>query len=271
MFASKMMMDNKVHISDGTTGGMSSAKSNKNYLFGHAIAEDLVRRYFSRSLDKKDKVGLPAFGMQALCLPPERRMFKLCYFCELMSVIAGLVMFFSAYLLRFDATSTFGIMGAFFANVSLMCNLTGILNCLFMGFKLSAGKGSVYEVVDVLQGVGQTFIMVIFGANAAGMAYMFYSLDLTTDDYLRWANLGFVITMFCYSYGFVIWYSMSYEPLMCWHMWSWNYELFKPMYIIAWLRMGRVPMRERAAAQLEYFLADLPDDVMSILKTDGNV
>ena len=30
-------------------------------------------------------------------------------------------------------------------------------------------------------------------------------------------------------------------------------------------------MRERAAAQLEYFLADLPDDVMSILKTDGNV
>ena len=79
-------------------------------------------------------------------------------------------------------------MGAFFANVSLMCNLTGILNCMFMGLKLSAGKGSVYEVVDLLQGVGQTFIMVIFGANAAGMAYMFYSLDLTTDDYLRWAN-----------------------------------------------------------------------------------
>ena len=88
MFASKMMMDNKVHISDGTTGRMSSAKSNKNYLFGHAIGEDLVRRYFSRSLDKKDKVGLPAFGMQALCLPPERRMFKLCYFCELMSVLS---------------------------------------------------------------------------------------------------------------------------------------------------------------------------------------
>ena len=271
MFASKMMMDNKVHISDGTTGGMSSAKSNKNHLFGHAIAEDLVRRYFSRSLDKKDKVGLPAFGMQALCLPPERRMFKLCYFCELMSVIAGLVMFFSAYLLRFDATSTFGIMGAFFANVSLMCNLTGILNCLFMGFKLSAGKGSVYEAVDVLQGVGQTFMLVIFGANGAGMAYMFYSLDLTTDDYLRWANLGFFTTIFCYSYGFVIWYVFSYEPLMCWHQWSWNYELFKPMYIIAWLRMGRVPMRERAAAQLEYLLADLPDDVMAILKADGNV
>ena len=137
-------------------GSMSSAKSNKNHLFGHAIAEDLVRRYFSRSLDKKDKVGLPAFGMQALCLPPERRVFKLC--CELFAIFAN----FSAYLLRFDATSTFGIMGAFFANVSLMCNLTGILNCLFMGLKLSAGKGSVYEVVDVLQGVGQTFMMVIF-------------------------------------------------------------------------------------------------------------
>ena len=270
MFASKMM-DNKVHISDGTTGGMSSAKSNKNHLFGHAIAEDLVRRYFSRSLDKKDKVGLPAFGMQALCLPPERRVFKLCYLCELFAVIAGLVMFFSAYLLRFDATSTFGIMGAFFANVSLMCNLTGILNCLFMGFKLSAGKGSVYEVVDVLQGVGQTFIMVIFGANAAGMAYMFYSLDLTIDDSLRWANLGFFTATFCYSYFFVIWYHMSYEPMMVWHMWSWLYELFKPMYIIVWLRMGRVPVRERAAAQLEYFLADLPDDVMAILTADGNV
>lgn len=38
MFASKMV-DNTVHISDGTTGGMSSAKSNKNHLFGHAIAE----------------------------------------------------------------------------------------------------------------------------------------------------------------------------------------------------------------------------------------
>ena len=271
MFASKMMMDNKVHISDGTTGGMSSAKSNKNYLFGHAIAEDLVRRYFSRSLDKKDKVGLAALGMPALCLPPERRVLKLCYLCELMAVIAGLVMFFSAYLLRFDATSTFGIIGAFFANVSLMCNLIGIMTCLFMGFKLSAGKGSVYEAVDVLQGVGQIFMLVIFGANAASMAYMFYSLDLTTDDYLRWANLGFVITMFCYSYGFVIWYVLSYEPLSWWHQWSWNYELFKPMYIIAWLRMGRVPMRERAAAQLEYFLADLPDDVMAILKADGNV
>ena len=122
MFASKVMMDNKVHISDGTTGGMSSAKSNKNHLFGHAIAEDLVRRYFSRSLDKKDKVGLPAFGMQALCLPPERRVFKLCYLCELMAVIAGLVMFFSAYLLRFDATSTFGIIGAFLAN----CHARGL-------------------------------------------------------------------------------------------------------------------------------------------------
>ena len=132
-------------------------------------------------------------------------------------------MFFSAYLLRFDATSTFGIMGAFFANVSLMCNLTGILNCMFMGFKLSAGKGSVYEVVDVLQGVGQTFMLVIFGANAAGMSYMFYSLDLTTDDYLRWANLGFFATMFCYSYFFVIWYVNSYEPLLAWHMWSWTY------------------------------------------------
>ena len=271
MFASKVMMDNKVHISDGTTGGMSSAKSNKNHLFGHAIAEDLVRRYFSRSLDRKDKVGLPAFGMQALCLPPERRVFKLCYLCELMAVIAGLVMFFSAYLLRFDATSTFGIMGAFFANVSLMCNLTGILNCMFMGLKLSAGKGSVYEVVDVLQGVGQTVMLVIFGANGAGMAYMFYSLDLTTDDYLRWANLGLFATMFCYSYFFVIWYVNSYEPLLTWHMWSWTYELFKPMFIIAWLRMGRVLTGERAAAQLEYFLADLPDDVMAILKADGNV
>ena len=271
MFASKVMMDNKVHISDGTTGGMSSATSNKNHLFGHAIAQDLVRRYFSRSLDKKDKVGLPAFGMQALCLPPERRVFKLCYLCELFAVIAGLVMFFSAYLLRFDATSTFGIMGAFFANVSLMCNLTGILNCMFMGLKLSAGKGSVYEVVDVLQGVGQLLMLVIFGANGAGMAYMFYSLDLTTDDYLRWANLGLFATMFCYSYFFVIWYVNSYEPLLTWHMWSWTYELFKPMFIIAWLRMGRVPTRERAAAQLEYFLADLPDDVMAILKADGNV
>ena len=241
MFASKMMMDNKVHISDGTTGDMPSAKSNNNHLFGHAIAEDLVRRYFSRSLDKKDKVGLPAFGMQALCLPPERRMFKLCYFCELMSVIAGLVMFFSAYLLRFDATSTFGIIGAFFANVSLMCNLTGIVNCLFMGFKISTGKGSVYEAVDVLQGVGQTVNLIIFGVNGAVMSYMFYSLDLTTDDYLRWANLGFVITMFCYGYGFVIWYSVSYEPLMVWHQWSWNYELFKPMYIICLLYTSPSP------------------------------
>ena len=88
MFASKMM-DSRVHISDGTTGGMPSGKSNNNHLFGHAIAEDLVRRYFSRSLDPKDKIGLPGFGMQALCLPPEKRVFKLCYTIELMAVIAG--------------------------------------------------------------------------------------------------------------------------------------------------------------------------------------
>jgi hypothetical protein len=147
----------------------------------------------------------------------------------------------------------------------------GIFNCLFMGLKLSAGKGSVYEAVDVLQGVGQTVMLVIFGANGAAMAYTFYSLDLTTDDYLRWANLGFFIAMLCHSSSFVIWYWMSYEPLMVWHQWSWNYKLFESMYITAWLRMGRVPTRERAAAQLEYFLADLPDDVMAILKADGNV
>ena len=52
---------------------------------------------------------------------------------------------------------------------------------------------------------------------------------------------------------------------------EWTYEMFKPMFIITWLRMGRVPTRERAAAQLEYLLADLPDDVMAILKADGNV
>jgi hypothetical protein len=196
---------------------------------------------------------------------------KLCYLCELMAVIAGLVMFFSAYLLRFDAASTLGITGAFFANVSLMCNLTGIMNCLFMGYKLTAGKGSVYEAVDVLQGLGQTCMLIIFGANAAGMAYMFYSLDITTNDYLRWANLGFFIVMFCYTYFFTTWYMMSYEPLMVWHQWSWQIELFKPMFVVAWLRMGRVPLREKAAAQLEYFLADLPDDVMAILKADGNV
>ena len=111
--------------------------------------------------------------MQALCIPPERRVFKLCYLCELMAVVSGLVMFLSAYLLRFDATSTFGVVGAFFANVSLLFNLTGILNCLCMGMKLSAGKGSVHEALDVLQGLGQTFMIVIFGANGAGMAYMF--------------------------------------------------------------------------------------------------
>ena len=209
--------------------------------------------------------------MQALCLPPEKRVFKLCYIIELMAVIAGLVMFFSAYLLRFDATSTLGITGAFFANVSLMCNLIGIMNCLFMGYKLTAGKGSVYEAVEVLQGLGQTCMLIIFGANAAGMAYMFYSLDITTNDYLRWANLGFFLVMFCYTYFFTTWYMLSYEPLMAWHQWSWQYELFKPMFVVAWLRMGRVPLREKAAAQLEYFLADLPDDVMAILKADGNV
>jgi hypothetical protein len=41
------------------------------------------------------------------------------------------------------------------------------------------------------------------------------------------------------------------------------------MFVVAWLRMGRVPLREKAAAQLEYFLADLPDDVMAILKAEG--
>ena len=270
MFASKLM-DNRVHISDGTTGGTPSAKSNNNHLFGHAIAEDLVRRWFSRSLDPKDKIGLAGFGMQALCLPPEKRVFKLCYIIELMAVIAGLVLFFSAYLLRFDAASTLGITGAFFANVSLMCNLIGIINCLFMGYKLTAGKGSVYEAVEVLQGLGQTMMLVVFGVNAAGMAYMFYSLDITTNDYLRWANLGFFLVMFCYMYFFTTWYLVSYDPLMEWHQWSWQNELFKPMFVVAWLRMGRVPLREKAAAQLEYFLADLPDDVMAILKADGNV
>jgi hypothetical protein len=186
-----------------------------------------------------------------------------------MAVIAGLVMFLSAYLLRFDATSTLGITGAFFANVSLMCNLIGIINCLFMGYKLTAGKGSVYEAVDVLQGLGQTMMLILFGANAAAMAYMFYSLDITTNDFLRWANLGFLLVMFAYSYFFPTWYMVSYDPLACWHQWSWQYEMFKPMYVFAWLRMGRVPLREKAAAQLEYFLADLPDDVMAILKADG--
>ena len=66
-------------------------------------------------------------------------MFK--HICELMAMIAGLVMFFSAYLLRFDATSTFGIMGALFANVSLMCNLTGILNYMFMGLQAQRRQG----------------------------------------------------------------------------------------------------------------------------------
>ena len=116
--------------------------------------------------------------MGCMYCAPERRVMKLCYLCELMAVIAGLVMFFSSYLLRFDATSTFGIMGAFFANVSLMC--CGIINCLFMGFKISTGKGSVYEALDVVQGVGQT-VLIIFGVQGA--------TDLTTDDYLRWANL----------------------------------------------------------------------------------
>ena len=62
---------------------------------------------------------------------------------------------------------------------------------------------------------------------------------------------------------------LSYEPLMAWHQWSWQYEMFKPMHVLAWLRMARVPLRERAAAQLEYLLADLPDDVMEILKAGG--
>ena len=71
-------------------------------------AEDLVRRYFSQVLDKKkDKVGLRLLECK-LCLPTHVQ--ALLYFCELMSVIAGLVMFFGAYLLRF-ATSPL-VMGA---------------------------------------------------------------------------------------------------------------------------------------------------------------
>ena len=159
-------------------------------------------------------------------------------------MIAGLVMFFSSYLLRFDATSTFGIMGAFFANVSLMCNLTGILNCLFMGFKLSAGKGSVYEAVDVLQGVGQTVMLIIFGANVQG--WLTCSTPSTSRPMTTCVGpaLGSSSRFSVTRMVFVIWYFNSYEPLLCWHSWSWTYELFKPMFIIAWLRMGRVPTRE---------------------------
>ena len=139
-----------------------------------------------------------------------------------------------------------------------MCNLTGILNCMFMGLKLSAGKGSVYEVVDVLQGVGQTFIMVIFGANAAGMAYMFYSLDLTTDDYLRWANLGFFATMFCYAYFFVIWYVVSYEPLFAWHS-------GRGLQIVQTHVYHRLASDGEGAHARESAFFSLPDDVMAIL------
>ena len=74
---------------------------------------------------------------------------------------------------------------------------------------------------------------------------MFYSLDLTTDDYLRWSPWALRHDVLLLVF-FVIWYMNSYEPLLTWHMWWWTCELFKPMFIIPWLRMGRA--RERGGA-----------------------
>ncbi|MDA9098622.1 hypothetical protein N9L76_06770 [bacterium] len=89
MLATKMM-PSKVHDAGGTAWVTSA--SGKTDL--EVRAEDPVRRYFSRSLDSRARVGLSAWGLDLLCLQPELRVLRMCYTCELMTVSAGLLMFF---------------------------------------------------------------------------------------------------------------------------------------------------------------------------------
>ena len=121
----------------------------------------------------------------------------------------------------------------------------------------------------MVQGVGQTVNLIILNCKGAGMAYMFYSLDLTTDDYLRWANLGIFIPMICVT-RMVLLYGTGFLTSRCRGGTSGGgtTNCSNPCTYFR-LRWGGAHA-ERAAAQLEYLLAD-PDDVMAILKDDGNV
>ena len=141
-----------------------------------------------------------------------------------------------------------------------MCNLTGILNCLFMGFKLSAGKGSVY--LDVLRGLGRQPCWSYSVPMMQG--WLTCSTPSTSRPMTTCVGPALGSSIFCYSYGLL--YGTSILTSRC-CAGTRGRGRFKPMFIIAWL-LGRVPTRESRGG---YFLADLPDDVMAILKADGNV
>ena len=241
-----------------TTMG-DSAKTRLDY-----IAEDVIKRFFS--LENSRPLGVQTWFLPLLLVQPELRMQRVFYAAEVISLTAGLFLFFCQGLVGFvPGMKDLGFISAILASAGCIVIITTIIMVLLVALFNSVSPASPTATVI---GAAQPLAFCAFWFFAAiHLVYVAFALHVVdTCGGAMGLALGILsIFLLFFVHMFVGWNFDVIIPLPWYHQTRMFTEVFRVPATFAWLRTRR-PLRERAEEQLVEYLRIMPDDVRRIVE-----
>ena len=238
-----------------------SAKTQVDY-----IAEDVIKRFFS--LDNSRALGLQTWLLPLLLVQPELRMQRVFYAAEVISLTAGLFLFFCQGLARFEPGMTdLSFISAVLASFGCILIITSIIMVLCVAvFNSVKNPSPTATVIGAAQPLGICFFWFVTASHFVYIAFSLHVVD--TCGGAMGLALGILSVFLIFVvYMFVGWNFDMSIPLSWYHQTCVFTEVFRVPATFAWLRTRR-PLRERAEEQLREYLRMMPDDVHGIV--EGN-
>ena len=228
------------------------------------IAEDVIKRFFS--LDNSRALGVQTWILPLLLVQPELRMQRVFYAAEVISLTAGLFLFFCQGLARFKPGMTdLGFISAVLASVGCIVIITTIIMVLLVALFNSVKPASpTATVIGAAQPLGFCAFWFFTAIHFVYIAFALHVVD--TCGGAMGLALGILsIFLLFFVHMFVGWNFDIIIPLSWYHQTRVFTEVFRVPASFAWLRTRR-PLRERAEEQLGEYLRIMPGDVRRIVE-----
>jgi hypothetical protein len=225
-------------------------------------AEQVVRTYFS--LDNSRPIGLSAFFLVIIMMPPKDRARQFCFMAEMMSISTGLLLFFVQTMATFEeGMSTLGMVAALMATAAVLLYVCESIMLIMFALEAAAMSGSIKDVVGLSEGIMIPIMIFVYAAHLTMVAFALSSVDSVGGAI--GVGIG-AATGACFAliYWFVGRHLTVHEALPTYHQTFWTQMDF--VNGIAWFATGRRRLSERASHELDALMRALPEDVRRVVE-----
>ena len=252
---------NRAHPEDGIDA--APGRSGEKKCPAELRAEKAVRTYFS--LDKTpEPLGMAAFWMDVLKLPPRDRVTQMVWTTEMLSISNGLLLFFAQTLATFEkGMSRLRLVSALMATAAVLLYVCASCMVMMLGVSLSTKSGSIKNVFGMCEAVGHPVMLFVYATHLTFVAFALSALD-GLDGALGVGVGAFACLMLVIVYFYIGVHVTVHEALGTYHQTFWTQLDF--VNGIAWFASGRRRLTERASHELDALMRDLPEDVRRVVE-----